>query len=118
MAVSVLFTATPAADAGDAMQEHTSQEGSVMAASGGELIKRARIAKPLIFSPDYTMSVLMQFPSPEAIEKVLEGDEDKALILARDKAFWSLQASIIAHRPTCSIGHDGPEACVTWPAVF
>lgn len=68
MTVSVLFTAMPAADAGDAMQEYTSQAGPMMAAAGGEMIKRAKIAKPLIGSPDYAMSVLMEFPSPRQLK--------------------------------------------------
>ena len=87
MTATMVVTVLPKADGAEHMQAYTAGVGPLFGAAGGELVKRVRVAKPVLGELKFAMAMMMDFPSAEAIEKVFASDEYKKFVPTRDKAF-------------------------------
>lgn len=90
MVVAVKFNP----DAMEAAQTYMEAVGPMLSAAGGEMVRRVRFVKPIIGEAAFDASVMMSFPSAEAIEEVFASDAYKAIIPHREKGFRSVQVAI------------------------
>lgn len=81
---TLVITAVPNPDEAEALQQYQKEAGPMFMAAGGQPARRLRL-KSLIAGEPFGILLLMDFPSTEAIEKVFDSEEYKAIIPLRDK---------------------------------
>ena len=86
--MATLISATVQVKDPEKLKVYVSQVGATMAAHGGKMMARGKVAKQLSGEVKHQIEALFEFPSADAIDAWYESDAYQALIPNRDEAAY------------------------------
>ena len=93
-AATLIITASPNPEKGEAAQQYIGQALPMLIAAGGENLRRARVIKPVIGEAKFSATLIMDFPSADAIERMFSSDEYAAISPLREEGFFEMNILI------------------------
>lgn len=84
---TLIVTAQPNPEHPEETKAYLGQALPMLMEAGGTLIKRVRVAKPVVGAQTFAAALVMEFTDKEAIEGVFSSDTYAALKAHREKGF-------------------------------
>ena len=84
---TMIVTAQPNPDHAEDAQAYVGQALPMLMAAGGKLLKRVKVAKPVVGDQTFALSLVMEFPDAKSIEDVFASDDYAAIAPHREKGF-------------------------------
>ena len=84
---TMIVTAKPNPDHNEAAQAYLSQALPMLINAGGTILKRVRVSKAVVGNQTFAASLVMEFPSAEAIEAVFASGAYAAIAPYREEGF-------------------------------
>lgn len=84
---TVIVTAQPNPEHADDAQAYVGQALPMLIAAGGKLLKRVKVAKPVVGDQTFALSLVMEFPDAKSIEDLFASDDYATIAPHREKGF-------------------------------
>lgn len=84
---TMIVTAQPNVEHQDDAQAYLSQAIPMLIEAGGKMIKRVKIAKPIVGERTFAASLVMEFPDTGSIESVFNSNAYAKIAPLREKGF-------------------------------
>ena len=91
---TLIVTATPNPSEPAAMRAYLQGVMPLLMGAGGQLVKRLGVGRTFAGDPGYEMVLVMDFPSPQAVDDLFSSDAYQALVPVRDRGFTRMEISV------------------------